>query len=127
MASIVNINHVRKTDEDFNVTLQDSAKAALSIDRVSFTAKKLEGDSDANAVITLDSHDSGGIAQPTEIIITDGPNGKATIKLSKTATDIAPGTYFYDIQARILLGTQHTPMRGILEIQENYTDRDAGD
>jgi hypothetical protein len=125
MATTFSFALFQRTDTDFEVTLQDQDGNPLELARVSLTAKIRETDPDADAVIALDSHDAGGAPLTSQAVVTDPSGGKAIFRLSKEATDVPPGTYFYDVKCRVTAGTIHIPLKGSLTVEESVTDRDA--
>lgn len=78
-----------------------------------YTAKKFMRDSDANAAITLD---------PLDIVPYD--TNKIDIGITETLSDIPPGDYHQDIQAKNASGT-FTVAIGILTIEDDVTKRSA--
>ena len=80
---------VRKRDtKTWTITVIDSDEAVFSLSgyTIRFSVKEKSSDADGDAVIS-----STGT-------ITDAAGGVFTIDLTKADTDIAPGTYVYDIQ-----------------------------
>lgn len=90
--------------------LEISVDASITIDRVWFTVKKEQIDSDDDAVIKKNSHTSLGVPTPTEIEILSEDNGTATIKLLNADTkDLNVGVYKYDIWLRNKATGVYTP------------------
>lgn len=90
--AVPDINITRGDSESIRFELTDDGVAVdLTGSTVFFTAKPAltDDDTDSTAVIHVEvtSH-------------TDPTNGITTIPLSATDTDVAPGTYYYDIQVK---------------------------
>ena len=97
----------------FNLAVIDSAGAALPLTgyTIKFTAKKYDTDTDADAIIG-----------PISGTITDAAAGTAYIKLTTTDTDVAIGTYDYDIQIyNSSTGAIHTIVKNNIIITNDVT------
>ena len=127
MATTNNFAVHQGTDVDLKVVLTDNAtpKVALNLSRVHFTVKKNENDPESDAVIVLDSHSATGVARPGEIEITDGVNGKATIKITATKSNVPTRSYHYDIKVKDTAGKFHAPLEGTITIKTMVTDRNV--
>lgn len=104
----------RGDSKTYTLTFTDGDGAAIDITgwTIFFTAKRLESDADADAVITKDvtSHTS-----PTE--------GLSAITLSATDTNVNPKKYYYDIQVKKDDGSIITLTKDKLEILTDITRR----
>jgi hypothetical protein len=80
------------------------------------TCKRKREDLDADAIFQVST--SGG-----QIVITDGPNGKATIVVPAAATVnlVQEERFFYDIQLRSASGVVRTIESGIIVLQLDVT------
>ena len=101
------------------ITVTDQARKPIDISlaKLWMTAKRQYGDLDAAAVFQI-STTSG------DIVITDGPNGLATIVVPASATASLPAQEIrlaYDIQIRMQNGIVQTIERGTLSITPDVT------
>lgn len=102
----------RGDDETLDIEITDSDGNAVDISgyKFWFTAKSNENDADADAEIG-----------PTTGTITDAANGKAQISLTNSDTDIAVGSYSYDIQQKDASNKITTLVKGKLRITQDIT------
>ena len=81
------LNVVRNTSKSYTLTIEDSGSPVdISDYTIYFTVKKNSNQADAQALISK-----------TVTIHTEPLQGKTIISLTPTDTDIAPGTYLYNI------------------------------
>jgi hypothetical protein len=113
--------------QTIDFTALDEHGDPLSIIRMWFTVKRHSYDTDTNAVIKKNSHDSEGNPTPTEIEITDAAEGKADIKLlpADTASE-EPLGYVYDVKVKTNANRIHSVVtREPFIIRPAITTREA--
>lgn len=102
----------RGDDVTINVTVQDSDDNAIDITGYTFwfTMKKQQDDTDAQAVIqkSVTSH-------------TTPASGLTAFSLSKTDTNIAVDSYYYDIQMKDASGNVQTLTKGQAKVIQDIT------
>lgn len=97
------------TDEDDEVVNIAGAK-------IWFTMKDDYDKSDANAEFQLTTDD------PTQINITDAPNGLAMIYIKNTHTkDLVGKTYYFDVQSKEVGDEPRTVIRGSMRIKPDVS------
>lgn len=83
----------------------------IILDKVTLIVKINIDDADASAVLEVDAD-----------VSTSGDEGIALFNLSKTDTDFAPGSYFYDVIWYLLTGEEYPLDVGVLEIVARVSD-----
>lgn len=99
-------------NKDYSLTITSGgAPQDLTGSTLFFTVKRNLSDTDAKAVIH-------------KVITTfdDAPNGKATISLSNTDTDIPLARYFYDIQLTLPGNFVRTVVKGSFDVSYQVTE-----
>lgn len=117
MATRTDITLIRGDNSSIGFELtQDSTAVDLTGATVFFTAKPtLANESDdASAVIHVEVTDH-----------TDPTNGKTSIPLSASDTNITPGTYYYDVQVKTAAGNIISIPARRLEVVADVTRRTA--
>jgi hypothetical protein len=84
-------------------TDEDDAVINITGWTVYFTVRKRP----AETSIDTDTAENGAIITKTITSHTDAANGKTTVSLTKTDTNIDPGNYFYDVQIK---NTENDPL-----------------
>jgi hypothetical protein len=94
----------------FELTLEDmETPRDITGAQFRFTVKEDTTDPDDEASVV-------GTTADGRCQVIDGPGGKVTVKIPPAATDVAPGHYLYDLQARDGAGDVWTPMYGALVV-----------
>lgn len=115
MAENINLNPIFRGDSrEYLLTFTNDSGSAIKIGdwKIYFTVKKNYRDDDAEAVIKKDITDHF-----------EAENGKTKITLSPEDTEVIPGTYFYDIQAKRAVNDIITVLAGKVEIKSDVTRR----
>jgi len=111
-----NLTIIRGDSEVLNITWQDADGVAIDLTgkTIFFTAKKLDSDSDDDAVITAQNsvHD-------------DAEKGITHISLSSSDTDVEPRDYYYDFQLVDLVGNVLSTPSQVLTVLQDITIREA--
>jgi len=113
--NIVNLNPIFRGDSrEYLLTFTNGGGSAIPITgwKLYFTVKKNYRDDDASAVIKKDI---------TEHY--DPEKGKTKISLSPEDTEVVPGSYYYDIQAKRAENDIITVLAGKVEIKSDVTRR----
>jgi hypothetical protein len=111
----VNLNSIFRGDSReylLTFTRDDGSAIDISEWKVYFTVKKNYRDDDIAAVIKKDIS-----------VHYDPVNGKTKISLLPVDTEVVPGNYFYDIQAKRAVNDIITVLAGKLEIKSDVTRR----
>ncbi|HUV84339.1 MAG TPA: hypothetical protein VMV86_01440 [Methanosarcinales archaeon] len=106
LANIVDMNPIfRGNKREYLLTFTDSGGSAVPITgwTIYFTVKKNYADTVAAISKDITIH-------------YDAPNGQTKILLTPTDTDIVPGNYFYDIQAKKAADDIETVLSGMIQI-----------
>lgn len=104
----------RGDTESIGVTITDSAGATVNITGYTFffTVKGDESDGDASALISTD------VATHTDPV-----NGVTAISLPAGSTNIAIGTWFYDLQMKDIGGNITTLLKGDFVVKKDISVR----
>lgn len=111
------ITVIRGDDDTIGVTFTDSTGTVIDITgyTVFFTVKN---------TVDLDRiNDDCALIQKTVTSHPDPTNGETTISLTKTDTDLAEGTYSYDLQVKNIAGSISTVVPGDFIVITDVTRR----
>ena len=115
--NIVNLNPIFRGDSrEYLLTFTNGAGSAIDISewKLYFTVKKNYRDDDSKAIIKKDIDISDHY---------DPENGKTKISLLPEDTEVVPGSYYYDIQAKRAENDIITVLAGKVEIKSDVTRR----
>lgn len=106
---------IRGDSQSIDVVFEDDAGVKLNLTgkTVFFTVKKQDD---------LSANDDNALIKKTVTVHSDPTNGKTTIALSATDTDIEPANYFYDLQVKNGADIMSTE-KSYLEIISDITRR----
>jgi len=111
----VNLNPIFRGDSReylLTFTRDDGSAIPITDWKIYFTVKKNYRDDDTAAVIKKDVS-----------VHYDPENGKTKISLLPVDTEVIPGNYFYDIQAKRAVNDIITVLAGKIEIKSDVTRR----